>query len=70
MWNLEGSHVKGVYLGEFPYSGRVASSRVKYGGKVQHMVKLDRPIVVYGMDRTILLVDEDEEFTVVDTETV
>jgi len=44
MWNLEGMHVTGTYLGDFPVSGYVESSRVKYGGGVQHTVILDEPI--------------------------
>jgi len=45
MWNLEGMHVTGTYLGgDYTVSGYVESSRVKYGGGVQHTVILDEPI--------------------------
>ena len=44
MWNLEGLTVRGLYMGEYPVSGRVELSRVKYGGEVQHTVVLDKAI--------------------------
>lgn len=55
-WNLEGSRVSGSYMGEFPVTGRVELSRVKYGGGVAHHVVLDQPVTVYGAvrDRVIL----------------
>jgi hypothetical protein len=43
-WNLEGLRVHGNYMGEYACSGRVESSRVKYGGGVQHTVTLDEPL--------------------------
>jgi len=46
MWNLEGMHVEGKYMGEFPVHGKVVSSRVKYGGEVVHTVILSKPIVM------------------------
>jgi hypothetical protein len=64
-WQLEGSQVKGIYLGEFAYTGKVTLSRVKYGGRVQHTVQLDAPITVYGDVRDYVLVDESEDFSVV-----
>lgn len=64
-WNLEGSCVSGVYLGIFPYTGRVVASRVKYGGDVQHTVELDTPFEIYGTLRKVLLADA-EELTVQD----
>ena len=56
MWNLEGMTVTGKYLGEFPVTGKVELSRVKYGGGVDHHIALETPIVVYGetRDRVIL----------------
>jgi hypothetical protein len=56
MWNLEGMQVSGMYMGEFPVSGVVELSRVKYGGEVSHHVNLETPIVVFGAtrDRVIL----------------
>jgi hypothetical protein len=44
MWNLEGLRIEGEYLGDTKVIGRVESSRVKYGGGVQHTVILDQPI--------------------------
>lgn len=43
-WNLEGLRVYGRYMGEYPCSGRVESSRVKYGGGIQHTIVLDEPL--------------------------
>lgn len=45
-WNLEGLMVRATYLGDVPVVGRVESSRVKYGGGVQHTVVLDEPITM------------------------
>jgi len=59
-WNKEGQAVTSNYLGLFQVTGMVQSSRVKYGGKVQHTVKLDVPIIIYGSERTTLLLDENE----------
>ena len=59
-WNREGNLIAGNYMGIFPYSGRIVSSRVKYGGKVQHTVELLSAINVFGDVRNTILVDEDE----------
>lgn len=68
-WNLEGKRINGLYLGLFPYCGRVVESRVKYGGNVLHTVVIDEPIKVYGDVRERInvvaeeinrIVDEDE----------
>jgi hypothetical protein len=56
-WNLEGQRVNGLYMGLFPYSGRVIESRVKYGGTVQHTIQVDEPFKVYGAVRDHVLVD-------------
>ena len=55
-WNLEGQRVEGLYMGQFPVSGKVELSRVQYGGTVSHHIALDTPITVYGAvrDRVIL----------------
>jgi len=55
-WNLEGSRINGLYLGFLPYTGLVLNSRVKFGGEVQHMVKVDEPFKVYGEVREIVLI--------------
>lgn len=44
-WHLEGKRVKGNYYGVM-VEGVVLSSRVKYGGGVQHTVKIDPPIML------------------------
>jgi len=59
-WNKEGQSVIGVYLDMFTVKGKVISSRVKYGGKVQHTVEVDVPIMVYGKPRDTFLLDEEE----------
>ena len=48
IWHLEGMKVWGTYLDLFPVGGTVTESRVKYGGKVCHTVKLNSPIEVFG----------------------
>lgn len=57
-WNLEGKRINGLYLGLWPYTGTVESSRVKYGGSVQHTVKVDEPFKVYGEMRERILVED------------
>jgi hypothetical protein len=56
-WNLEGLHVTGLYMDEFPVAGLVTLSRVKYGGDIQHTVVLDEPIQVYNAVRERVLLD-------------
>lgn len=58
-WNLEGLKVTGMYMGEFPVTGRVELSRVKYGGGIQHTVVLDAPIQVYNAIRDRVLLDHE-----------
>jgi hypothetical protein len=59
-WDLQWKRVHGKYLGEFPISGVVESSRVKYGGTVSHTVILDNPIVVFGATRNRVNVNDSE----------
>lgn len=59
-WDLEGCRVNGLYMGLFPYSGLIESSRVKYGGEVQHTVVVDEPFKVYGEVRERILVSKAE----------
>ncbi len=42
-WIKDGEQIKANYLGE-QVQGTVESSRVKYGGKVQYTVILDKPV--------------------------
>ena len=63
-WNKEGQQVAGVYLGAYTITGVVQSSRVKYGGRVQHRVLLDTPVEVFGRVAEELLLDDEELFDV------
>ena len=67
-WNLEGLFVKGNYMGDFPITGKVELSRVKYGGTVQHTVVLSQPINVYGTERDRVLLDHPEVVQVASSE--
>lgn len=62
MWNREGQQVAGVYINSYTVSGTVTESRVKYGGRVQHTVKLDQPVEVFGRRAEVLLLDEEDLF--------
>jgi hypothetical protein len=62
MWNKEGQRVAGVYLGAYTVSGLVTESRVRYGGSVQHTVKLDAPVEVFGRSADVLLLDDTDLF--------
>jgi hypothetical protein len=42
-WDKQGQQIKALYQGQ-QVQGVVESSRVKYGGAVQHLVLLDKPI--------------------------
>ena len=64
MWNYEGMTVSGMYMGEFPVTGVVDLSRVKYGGEVSHHVNLETPIVVYGATRDRVILNHSEIETV------
>jgi hypothetical protein len=57
-WDLTGERITGMYLGLWPYTGTVLDSRVKYGGKVQHTVKVDEPFKAYGEVRETILVED------------
>lgn len=65
-WNLEGKQINGLYMGLFPYAGKVVESRVKYGGAVQHTVVVDEPFKVYGEVRERILVGLSEVNRIVD----
>jgi hypothetical protein len=47
-----------MYLDSIPFSGTVESSRVKFGGDVQHTVWLNNAIWVFGALREKILVTE------------
>jgi len=43
MWDLEGKHISARYpFGGYDVEGYVESSRVKYGGGIQHTLVLDK----------------------------
>ena len=60
-WNKEGEQITALYQGQ-QVTGTVESSRVKYGGKVEHLLILEKPIQLRWRaeptDR--LLIDEDK----------
>jgi len=60
-WNKEGKQITAMYQGQ-RVTGTVESSRVKYGGKVEHLLILDRPIQLRWRSEPAdrLLIDEDE----------
>jgi hypothetical protein len=66
-WIRDGEHVAGKYMDQL-IQGVVIESRVKYGGKVQLTVLLDKPIQLrwrpVGEPRNVVLVDTDEVVTV------
>lgn len=61
-WDHTGWSAEGRYLDRFPFTGKIESSRVKYGGKVQHTIVLDSPLRVFGAvkDRILMIHDEVE----------
>jgi hypothetical protein len=65
-WDLTGERINGLYMGLFPYTGTVESSRVKYGGEVQHTVLVDEPFKVYGEVRERILVQGPEVNRILD----
>jgi hypothetical protein len=60
MWNLENLRVSGKYMDEFPITGKVRVSRIKYGGGVSHHIDLDTPINVYGSIRESVVVNHSD----------
>jgi hypothetical protein len=47
-----------MYLGQFPVTGIVRESRVRYGGRVSHTVELENPVEVFGAVReSVILYD-------------
>jgi hypothetical protein len=64
-WIKDGEQITANYMGT-QVSGTVVDSRVKYGGKVQYTVDLDKPVQLrWRTDPTTrVLVDSDELITV------
>lgn len=58
-WNKDGSTVKALYIGEYPCTGIVKESRVKYGGSVGYWLDLVEPLFLpNGEKRVTVMVDE------------
>ena len=62
-WNREGQQVTGNYLNMHTVTGTIVSSRVKYGGKVQHLVMLETPVTVFNRVADHLLLEEEDLIT-------
>ena len=56
-WDLTGMTIWARYMGEFDVYGVVESSRVKYGGEVQHTIRLPEPMNIYGRMADRLLIE-------------
>ena len=53
-----GTKVKGEYMGEFPFTGKIIDRRplyVRTDGAYLHEVELDCPIEVFGGTKTMIL---------------
>ena len=62
-WDRTGQVVTGWYIGSYLCKGVVQSSRVKYGGKVQHSVQLDHDLFVVNSTYkkgSVVGIDEDQ----------
>ena len=60
-WCREGQTVTGRYLSDgIEVTGTVIHTRVKYGGWVQHTVRLYPALKVFGTVRDTLLLDEED----------
>lgn len=59
-WNREGQAVSFLYKGSVPCSGKITSSRVLYGGDVQHTVILAVPTEIRGYVRNVVCVQESD----------
>ena len=57
-WNKDGSTVKGLYLNEYPVTGKVIESRVKYGGEVSYWIRLDEPLYLFHTFRNTVSLNE------------
>lgn len=69
-WNKDGSTVKGLYLSEYPVTGVVTESRVRYGGSVCYHIDLIEPLHIFGSIRDCVILDEKQithDFGIVET---
>lgn len=53
-WNLEGHEIEGLYISEYPVTGRVTLSRVAYGGNIEHHIVLSKSLIVESDSRVII----------------
>ena len=70
-WNKDGSTIKALYLSEYPVTGVVTESRVKYGGEVSYWLQLDEPLYLFNTFRDTVSLSEDElthDFGVIEVE--
>ena len=44
-------------MGEYPVTGKVRLSRVKYGGEISHHVELDPPLELFGELRNTVILE-------------
>ena len=60
-WNKEGQQITALYQGQ-QVTGTVEASRVKYGGQIQHLVLLEKPIQLRWRTEPTdrLLINEDK----------
>ncbi len=68
-WNKDGSTIKALYLSEYPVTGVVTESRVRYGGQVSYHIDLVEPLYVFGSVRECVIVNENQviaDFGVID----
>ena len=65
MWDRTNQLIQGTYM-DVEYRGVVRNSRVKYGGDVQHTVDLLESIVVHDVVRELILVNESDQFVVLE----
>lgn len=67
-WNIEGSVIIAKYLG-VSVKGLVVESRVKYGGKIQHTVELEKAVTLPWRTEPVsgrLLIEDEEIIFVFD----
>ena len=62
-WNKDDSTIKGLYLSEYPVTGKVIESRVTYGGRVSYFVELNEPLYLFGTHRDHVIIDENQVTT-------
>ena len=59
-WNKDGHTVKGLYLNEYPVTGVVKESRVKYGGEVSYWIELEESFYLFHTLRDNVILSENE----------